>query len=64
MVELRERYPVAPPSEVRAVQGWMALDIWCALGRESADFDPYIAAHGWAETWAWLCAEVRRVSSP
>lgn len=54
-----DRYPINPPSEVKAVQGWMALDIWTALGRGSEGFSAYIDKHGWADTWAYLCHEVR-----
>lgn len=62
MVELGgERYPINPPSEVRAVQGWMALDLWCALGLPSERFETHINLHGWADTWATLLAEVRAV---
>jgi len=58
-VVVTERYSLNPPSEVRAVQGWMALDIWCALGRDSEAFASYIDEHGWADTWAYLCEQVR-----
>lgn len=43
----------------RAVQRWMGLDLWMALGGDSTAYDAALGEHGNAELWARLLAEVR-----
>jgi hypothetical protein len=38
---------------IAAVQRWMALDLWVALGGASADFALAIEAHGFSDVWAY-----------
>jgi hypothetical protein len=41
----------------------MALDLWSALGRETADFEAAVGIDGWAETWAELNGAVRDLAA-
>ena len=50
MLEAAEPHNAA--AEVKAVQQWMALDLWMALGKDSQDFEPFAAGNGWDETWS------------
>jgi hypothetical protein len=51
-------------SEVDAVQQWMTLQLWMALGLDSQAFDGYINEHGWADTWSNLLGVVRGLRTP
>jgi hypothetical protein len=48
--------------EIRGVQGWMAMDIHQALGRDTNGGEPYQGHRSWSDWWAELCAEVRKLA--
>lgn len=43
----------------RAVQRWMGLDLWMALGKDSTAYGTAVGERGNAELWARLLSEVR-----
>lgn len=55
----------APPADW-PIPRYAMLDIWMALygSERSEEFEAFADEHGFAETWARLCAEVRGLTAP
>lgn len=56
----REETVSEADSYVPAEWLYLVLDLWMATGRDSLAFDPFVAEHGAATTWALLLSEIRR----
>ncbi len=56
--------PTPQQDAIHGVHLTMALDLWMATDRDSLDYHPFVAEHGWALTWSLLLADVRPERPP